>query len=109
MEPQCYAVELRLRVTPSAPVHLPSMPHGNCEHDESPVLNIANDAVIADPKAPEAYLASLQRFAEMARVLAPLEALIEPVENPFPDLRIELAELPLRGIGNLNGPGQALP
>jgi hypothetical protein len=71
-------------------------------------LKIANDPVVADAISPQAGPTSLQGFAEMSRILAPLEAIIEPVENSFSCLLLELPELALCGVGDLNGPGQAL-
>jgi hypothetical protein len=72
------------------------------------VLNIAQHPVVSNPISPESGLVALQRFAEVSRVFAPLNSIIEPVEDPLLNLSVQFSQLSFRHITDLNCPSQVL-
>jgi len=72
------------------------------------IPDIANNPVIADAIAPQTRTAAFERFAKVARVLATLDPVVQPVEDPAANLRVELAKLARSRVGDLNRPSQAL-
>ena len=72
------------------------------------VLNIAQHPVVSNSISPESGLVALQGFSEVPRVFAPLNSIIEPVENPFLNLPVQFSQLSFRHITDLNCPSQVL-
>ena len=70
-------------------VHLPPVADRQGEDDEAAILNVADDPVVADPIAPQPELAAFQGLAEVSRVLATLDAIIQPVEKATAHGRVE--------------------
>ena len=91
-----------------AAVHLSAIAHRQGQYDQHIIAEFADDAVIPDAVPPEARLAAFQRFAEVAWILAALDALVQVVQNPVAHRAVELAKLSLGEVRNLNGPSQAL-
>src|SRR5262245_10165333 len=89
-------------------VDLAPVADGQRENDHSSILDLADNPEVADAVPPQAGHIAFQRLAQVTRVLATLDAVVEPVEDAPCNLPVELPQLLLSERGNLNGPGQAL-
>ena len=76
-------------------------------HDQSLVLNQANDAIVANAVGPELILIAAQRLAQSARVAACNHALLEIVDPALLDCLVELAQLVAGVRPKLNPPTRA--
>jgi len=80
--------------------------HAENEHDEAIIFDLADKPVIAHtvfPELPEPR--AVQRFSEAARIVEFRNALMQELQDSFPVLRVELAEFPIRRLGQFNVPG----
>jgi len=82
------------------------MAYRQSQDREPPVLDLADDTVIANPITPQSGHIAFKGFAKMARVFATLQAVFEPVEQPLLGWAVKFTQLPLGKIADLNRPGQ---
>ena len=71
-------------------------------------LNVAQHPIVSDSIPPESSHVALQRFSKVPGVFAPLNSIIEPVENTPLHLLIQLSQLTLSHVTDFNCPGQVL-
>ena len=88
------------------PIDLPSVPNRERQHDQPSVLNFADDPEIANTVAPQAAEIAFERLAQMARILAALDPVVQPTQDTTGDWLVQFPQLLLSKPGNLNGPGQ---
>ena len=89
-------------------VHVPAIADGDDHYNQPPILDHADDPVVADAIRPEMPFVAVQGFPELAWVTTRNDASFEVLEQPALDLAIELAELAPRIGHERNRPGQAL-
>lgn len=70
------------------------------------VLNVANDAMVADAVAPKLLLRASQRFAQATRIFRAGDAIAKIGDDAPLNRTIELRELPLGVAIDANFPGQ---
>jgi hypothetical protein len=90
----------------SAFVHLSAMADCQNQYNHLFVLNVAQHPVVSDPVSPESGPVALQRFSEVPGVFAPLNSIIEPVENPLLNRPGQFSQLPFSNVADFNGPYQ---
>lgn len=99
-------VELIARGRLPLPVDILAMADSEDQDGSRLLLHFANDAVIADTVPPKSFFLSVQRFAELARILEMLNALSE-VPNDFGlPSTVQFNDLFLSGPRNLSAPSQ---
>jgi len=92
----------------SLSIYLPAMADCQYQNNQLFVLNFAQHSIDTDSISPESGLVSLQWFSKMPGVLAPLDSIIKPVENPLFNRPVQFSQLPFSHIADLNRPGQVL-
>lgn len=102
------ASPLPWRAALSLAVAFPAIADGDHRNHQPLILDHADDLVVADATRPEITFVTAQGLAELARITARYDALLEVLEQPALDRAVELAQLAPRIGPELNRPGQAL-
>jgi hypothetical protein len=89
-------------------VYAPPIADSNNQHEQLPVANLANDAVIARPVAPQARELSFQPFPSAARIVATGYALVEEGNDLPMRIATKFAQFFQRSFVESIGPAHAL-
>ncbi len=90
----------------TATVNGSPMTNRDHQHHNLLIAYLTQKTIIPDTIAPQIRQVTLNRFAEVARVLTAFNAFSQPIEQPLLHRSIKPSQLPLSKITDLNRPGQ---
>ena len=99
------AEPLRVAEKLASPINIFAVAYAEDKHNDSIVLNIANDSEFAHAVPPEFPQAgALQWLPETARIVQQSQPRMKKLQYSMNVLRVELVQLPVGCRGNLNLP-----
>ena len=105
---QLFTLAFDLNDSLSLSVHFPTMTDGQNQDNDLFILNVTQHPVVSDSIPPESGPVAFQRFSEVPGVFAPLNSIIEPIENSLLNRPVQFSQLPFRHITDINCPSQVL-